>query len=359
MADLFHNPMGLDGFEFIEFTSPKPGILEPVFRALGFTEIAVHRSKAVSLFRQGRINFIVNREPQSLAAYFAEEHGPSACGLAFRMQDARAAYHRALKLGAQPIDLTTGPMELRLPAIKSVDGTPIYLIGQFSEAASIYDIDFQFIEGIDREPYGCGLQEIDHLTYNIYRGRMDYWANYYEKFFNFGEFRHCDIKGKYIELTSRTMVAPDTKIHILLKEEGVSSLGQTEEFLMQYNGEGVQHIAFACDDLLETWDRLKANGIPFMSSPPRTYYEMLEERLPGHGEPLKELAIRGILLDGSTTEDSPRLLLQVFSETLLGPLSFEFVQRKHDEGFGEGNLRALLESVDRDQIHRSAMSSNL
>ena len=353
MTYLSPNPMGLNGFEFVEFSSPKPGILEPIFRALGFTEIAVHRSKDVSLFRQGQINFIVNREPQSLAAYFAKEHGPSACGLAFRVRDGQAAYNHALELGAQPIDLATGPMELRLPAIKSIGGAPIYLIGQFNEGTSIYDIDFQFIESIDREPYGCGLQEIDHLTYNVYRGRTDYWANYYEKIFNFGEFRYCDIRGGHIRLISKTMAAPDGKIHILLEEEVSGSFGQIEEFLMQYNGEGIQHIALACDDLLETWDRLKANRIPFMSPPPRAYYEMLEERLPGHGEPIEELAIRGILLDGSTTENSPRLLLQIFSETLLGPLSFEFVQRKHDEGFGEGNFRALFESIDRDQNRQS------
>ena len=172
MSDLFENPMGLMGFEFVEFASPVPNQLETLFPKMGFTLVAKHRSKDVLLYRQGDINFIVNREPRSLAAYFAAEHGPSACGLAFRVKDAHKAYARALELGAQPVEIPTGPMELRLPAIKGIGGAALYLIDRFEDGKSIYDIDFEFLEGADRHPRGVGLKVVDHLTHNVYRGRM-------------------------------------------------------------------------------------------------------------------------------------------------------------------------------------------
>lgn len=355
MADLFDNPMGLDGFEFVEFAATERGVLEPTFDMMGFTLVARHKTKDVDLWRQGDINFIINYEQGSPAFYYAEEHGPSACGMAFRVRDAATAYARALELGAQPIDIPCGPMELKMPAIRGIGGAILYLIDRYEDGTSIYDIDFVYLDGVERRPEGCGFKLIDHLTHNVYRGRMDYWAGYYEKLFNFREIRFFDIKGEYTGLKSRAMTAPDGKIRIPLNEEGGSG-GQIEEYLLDYNGEGIQHIAFACDDLLACWDRLKARGLPFMTAPPATYYEMLEERLPGHGEPVEELQARGILLDGST-EGSPRLLLQIFSETVIGPIFFEFIQRKEDEGFGEGNFQALFESMERDQLRRGALGT--
>ena len=354
MADLFENPMGLMGFEFVEFASPTPGTLEPIFEALGFTKVAMHRSKDVALYRQGEINFIINNEPKSHAAYFAAEHGPSACGMAFRVKDSHAAYQRALELGAHPIEIPTGPMELRLPAIKGIGGAPLYLIDRFEDGKSIYDIDFEFIEGVERRPVGHGLKIIDHLTHNVYRGRMAFWASFYERLFNFREIRYFDIKGEYTGLTSKAMTAPDGKIRIPLNEEGKAGGGQIEEFLLQFNGEGIQHIALLCDDLISTVDGLRAAGVPLMSAPPETYYEMLEGRIPGHGENPGELQKRGLLLDGAVTDSKPRLLLQIFGEAQLGPVFFEFIQRKGDEGFGEGNFKALFESIERDQIKRGA-----
>jgi 4-hydroxyphenylpyruvate dioxygenase len=356
MADLFDNPMNLDGFEFIEFAAPERGKLEPAFELLGFSHIASHRSKDVQLWRQGGINFIINYEPKSPAAYYAEEHGPSACGMGFRVKNSAQAYQRALDLGAQPVDVPTGPMELKLPAIRGIGGAIVYLIDRYEEGSAIYDIDFHYLDGVDRYPQGCGFKVIDHLTHNVYRGRMDYWAKYYEKLFNFQEIRYFDIKGEYTGLRSRAMTAPDGKIRIPLNEEAGGE-GQIEEYLMAYNGEGIQHIAFSCDDLPACWDRLKALGLPFMTAPPEAYYEMLEERLPGHGEPVDALRSRGILLDGTTAGAEPRLLLQIFSETLIGPIFFEFIQRKQDEGFGEGNFQALFESMERDQLRRGAISA--
>jgi 4-hydroxyphenylpyruvate dioxygenase len=357
VTDLFDNPLGLDGFEFIEFCAPEKGLLEAQFAAMGFTRIARHRSKDVELWRQGEINLIANYEPRSPAAYFAAEHGPSACGMGFRVKNAKLAYERALERGAEPVETRTGPMELRLPAIRGIGGAIIYLIDRYGDALSIYDIDFDYLPGVDRQPAGAGLKVLDHLTHNVYGGRMAHWAAFYEKVFNFREIRYFDIKGEYTGLTSRAMTAPDGKIRIPLNEEGKSGGGQIEEFLRAYNGEGIQHVAFACDDLIAVWDRLKALGTPFMTAPPATYYEMLEERLPGHGEPVQALQSRGILLDGSTENDDPRLLLQIFSETMIGPVFFEFIQRKRDEGFGEGNFTALFKSMERDQLRRGALSN--
>jgi 4-hydroxyphenylpyruvate dioxygenase len=361
MADLFENPMGLMGFEFVEFASPTPGLLEPIFESLGFTKVAVHRSKDVVLYRQGEINFIVNNEPKSAAAYFAAEHGPSACGMAFRVKDAHKAYARALELGAIPLEIPTGPMELRLPAIKGIGGAPLYLIDRFDDGEtrgkSIYDIDFEWVDGVEHNPKGHGMQIIDHLTHNVYRGRMSYWAGFYEKLFNFREIRYFDIQGEYTGLTSKAMTAPDGKIRIPLNEESKSGGGQIEEFLLKFNGEGIQHIALLTEDIFATVDGLRAAGIPLMAAPPETYYEMLEARLPGHGEDVNALKARGLLVDGKVEGDSKRLLLQIFSENQLGPVFFEFIQRKGDEGFGEGNFKALFESLERDQLKRGALKT--
>ena len=355
MVDLLENPMGLDGFEFVEFSAPEPGLLEPVFELLGFSLVAKHRSKEVLLYRQNDINFVINYEPKSYAAYFAEEHGPSACAMAFRVKDSHHAYTRALELGAQPVDIPTGPMELKLPAIKGIGGAPLYLIDRYEDGGSIYDIDFQFLNDVERHPKGCGLKRIDHLTHNVYRGRMDYWADFYERIFNFKQIRYFDIQGEYTGLHSKAMSAPDGLIRIPLNEEASQTTGQIEEFLMAYNGEGIQHIAFETQDIVSSWDQLQAKGLPFMTAPPDTYYEMLEERLSGHGEPVSELKKRGILMDGSTEKNDVRILLQIFSETLIGPVFFEFIQRKKDEGFGEGNFKALFESIERDQLKRGVL----
>ncbi|CAN1522719.1 COG3185 4-hydroxyphenylpyruvate dioxygenase and related hemolysins [Sphingomonadaceae bacterium] len=355
MTDLFDNPLGLDGFEFIEFSAPEKGLLEPVFERMGFSRIARHRSKDVDLWRQGEINLIANYEPQSPAAYFAAEHGPSACGMAFRVKNARVAYDAAIVRGAEPVETRTGPMELRLPAIRGIGGAMIYLVDRYGDALSIYDIDFDYLPGVDRNPVGAGFKIIDHLTHNVYGGRMAHWGSFYERVFNFREIRYFDIKGEYTGLTSRAMTAPDGKIRIPLNEEGKAGGGQIEEYLRAYNGEGIQHIAFSCDDLPACWDRLKALGTPFAPPPPKAYYDMLEERLPGHGEPVDALQSRGILLDGSTQDGDPRLLLQIFSQTMIGPVFFEFIERKKDEGFGEGNFTALFKSIERDQIERGAL----
>ena len=362
MADLFENPIGLDGFEFVEFCAPEKGTLEPVFECMGFTHVANHRGKDVQLWRQGGINLIANYEPRSAAWYFAREHGPSACGMAFRVRDARTAYAELLERGAEPVQVETGPMELHIPAIRGIGGAILYLVDRYEKdgangdrGLSIYDIDFEYLPGVENHPVGAGFSHIDHLTHNVYGGRMKFWADYYEKLFNFREIRYFDIKGEYTGLTSKALTAPDGKIRIPLNEEGEGGKGQIEEFLREFNGEGIQHIALICDDLPAAWDKLKALGVPFMTAPPETYYRMLDERLPGHGEVNEALQSRGILLDGTTDGGEPRLLLQIFAQAQVGPVFFEFIQRKKDEGFGEGNFTALFKSIEADQVRRGAL----
>lgn len=353
MLDLT-NPIGLDGFEFVEFAAPDAAELDRVFTGLGFAKIAAHRSKNVQLYRQGGINFIVNQEQASLADYFAEEHGPSACGMAFRVADAHHAYAELLRRGAQPIDIPPGPMELKLPAIKGIGGAPIYLIDRYQPGASIYDIDFRYLSE-ERHPVGAGLTEIDHLTHNVYKGRMAYWAAFYERLFHFREIRYFDIKGEYTGLHSKAMAAPDGRIRIPLNEEASRATGQIEEFLMRFNGEGIQHIALATEDIYASVDRLRAQNVAFMPAPPQAYYDMLAERLPGHGEDVAALQARGLLIDGSTENNDPRILLQIFTQTLLGPVFFEIIQRKREEGFGEGNFAALFRSIEREQMSRGVL----
>lgn len=345
------NPLDLCGFAFIEFVSKKYD-LDDVFRTLGFTNIAKHKSKNVYLWRQGNINIILNYEENSYSNYFYQEHGPSACAMGFKTKNAKKAFDKAVEFGAEPIVVKSGPMELNLPAIKGIGGMPIFLVDR-----DIYSNDFDFYPDINLQPVGAGLKIIDHLTHNVYKGRMKYWADFYEKIFNFQEIRYFDIKGEYTGLTSKALTAPDGLIRIPLNEESDGGNGQIQEFLEDFNGEGIQHIAFSTDDLIQTWDKLKDLGVQFMTAPPNTYYEMLGERLPNHGEPTEELRTRGILLDGSITNGDPRLLLQIFSANLIGPVFFEFIQRKHDDGFGEGNFKALFESIERDQIQRGVLKT--
>ena len=354
MADLFDNPMGTDGFEFVEYTAPDPELLRSLFERMGFPVVARHRSKNVTLHKQGDVNFIINAEPGGFGQRFAQQHGPSACAMAFRVKDAAAAFKRAVDLGATPVQTPVGPMELNIPAIEGIGGSVIYLVDRYGDR-TIYDVDFVPVA----EPVpsrAAGLAVIDHLTHNVSRGNMNKWAGFYEKLFNFREIRYFDIKGEYTGLASKAMTAPDGLIRIPLNEESGKTSGQIEEFLMKFSGEGIQHVALLTDNLVETVDQLQMAGIPLMTAPNDIYYEMLEERLPGHGEPVGALQARGILLDGDTTGgERPRLLLQIFSETLLGPVFFEFIQRKGDDGFGNGNFKALFESMERDQIRRGVL----
>jgi len=346
----FENPMGTDGFEFIEYTSPDPAHLRLLFERMGFPVTARHRSKDVTRHSQGDINFIINAEPHSFAQAFAAAHGPSICAIAFRVKDARAAFNRAVEKGATPVQGNVGPMELNIPAIEGIGGSRLYLVDRYGEN-TIYDVDFESVEIDPTEGNGAfqstGLTYVDHLTHNVNRGMMSKWASFYEDLFNFREVRFFDIEGQVTGLTSRAMTSPCGQIRIPINESS-DDKSQIEEYLQEYKGEGIQHIALGTDDIYRSVDTIRNNQVQFQQTPD-TYFDGIADRVQGHTEDLARLQARGILIDGSADDG---ILLQIFTENQIGPIFFELIQRKGNQGFGEGNFQALFESIERDQMRR-------
>ncbi len=340
------NELGLDGFEFVEFTSPDPEAMAGLFTRLGFIHCGNHRARAVRHYRQSEINFLLNMEAAGHADEFRRAHGPSASAMAFRVADAEKALALAVERGAVR---TEG--EYGCPAIEGIGGSYLYLVDR-RDGKTIYEREFDAIESASEGASAAGLHTLDHLTHNVNRGRMNHWAGFYEKIFNFRQIRYFDIEGQKTALLSRAMTAPDDKIRIPLNESQ-DEFSQIEEFLREYKGEGIQHLALATDDIFATVDLLRENGIRFQSSPD-TYYDMIDERLPGHGHSVEEMRKRRILIDGSP-ETGEGLLLQIFTENMIGPIFFEIIQRKGNEGFGEGNFKALFESIELDQIRRGVI----
>jgi 4-hydroxyphenylpyruvate dioxygenase len=350
------NPAGTDGFEFVEYASTEPEKLHELFKTMGFTAVARHRSRDVTLYRQGDVNFIVNAEPDSFARRFAEQHGPCACAMAFRVADAGHAFRRAVSLGAKPVETHVGPMELNIPAIEGIGGSLLYFVDRYGDRGSIYDVDFFWTGEREPKPPGVGLYYIDHLTHNVRRGNMSVWADFYQKLFNFRQIRFFDIAGKHTGLFSKALTSPDGKIRIPINESA-DEKSQIEEYIKDYKGEGIQHVASGCRDIYETVAALRGRGLAFMPAPPDTYYDKVDQRLPNHGERLDRLRDLGLLIDGEGVVDGGRtkVLLQIFSKNVIGPIFFEFIQRKGDEGFGEGNFKALFESIEEDQIRRGVI----
>ncbi|MEM9617734.1 MAG: 4-hydroxyphenylpyruvate dioxygenase [Pseudomonadota bacterium] len=351
MADLFENPIGTDGFEFVEYTSGNPDELAKLFEQLGFTAVGKHRSKDVIHYKQGDINFLLNREQAGQPEVFRNQHGAGANAMAFRVKDAQHAFNEAVARGAKPIEAKAGPMELNIPGIEGIGGLNVYLVDRYG-AHSIYDVDFEPIEGASASQNDMGLTYIDHLTHNLHRGNMDKWAAYYEDIFNFREIRYFDIEGKLTGLVSKAMTSPCGRIRIPLNESQ-DEKSQIEEFLARYNGEGIQHIALGTNDIYETVEALAKRGVPFQQTPD-TYFDKVDERVKDHGEDLARLRKNNILIDGAPTDDQG-LLLQIFTQDAIGPIFFEIIQRKGNEGFGEGNFKALFESIEEDQIRRGVL----
>ena len=360
--ETWDNPMGTDGFEFIEYAAPDPVAMGKIFEQMGFKAIARHRHKNITLYRQGEINFIVNAEPNSFAQRFARLHGPSVCAIAFRVNHAQQAYERAIELGAWGVPSGSGPMELNIPAIKGIGDSLIYLVDRWRGKQEggigdidIYDVDFVSINpetaAEDIHHQGAGLGYIDHLTHNVHKGRMVEWAEFYERLFNFREVRYFDIEGKVTGVKSKAMTSPCGKIRIPINEEGTAEKGQIQEYLDMYHGEGIQHIALGTAVIYDAVETLRDNGVKFLSTPD-TYYELLDTRLPEHGEDVPRLQHNKILLDGGPDND---LLLQIFTVNQLGPIFYEIIQRKGNEGFGEGNFKALFESIELDQMRRGVV----
>ncbi len=349
----FENPMGVDGFEFVEFAAPDPAQLHALFQRLGFTAVARHRQRRVTLYRQGGCNFLLNEEPGSFAARFSEQHGPCAAGFAIRFsKPAGAVRASALAAGAKPIAALENTRAVDAPVIEGIGGCMLYLVDRYGAAGSIYDDAFEFLPGVERNPRGFGLTFIDHLTHNLYFGHMAQWSDYYEKLFNFREIRYFDIKGAKTGLVSKAMTAPDGMVRIPLNESS-DPKSQINEYLDQYHGEGIQHIACFTDDIYATVEAMRAAGVPFLDTPD-TYYEVIDRRVPGHGEDVPRMAGNKILIDADS-ETKKKLLLQIFTQNCIGPIFFEIIQRKGNEGFGEGNFQALFESIERDQMRRGVL----
>jgi len=346
------NPLQTDGFEFVEYTAPnRAGIeqLHQLFGLLGFTAVARHRSKDVTLFRQGDINFLVNGTPYTHFAQFAQAHGPSACAMGWRVKDAAKAYAHAVAQGAVPFDTKPGFMELNLPAVYGIGNSVLYFIDRYGDK-TIYDVDFVPIEGADQHPQGVGLKLLDHLTHNVEKGNMDVWSGFYERIANFREIRYFDIEGKQTGLVSRALTSPCGKLRIPINESA-DDKSQIAEFIRDYRGEGIQHLALGTDDIYATVQALRQRGVVFMDTP-ETYYEKIEGRVPGHQESVARLRELRLLIDGSVQDG---ILLQIFTSTVIGPIFFEIIQRKGNEGFGEGNFKALFESIEEDQIRRGVL----
>ena len=353
------NPAGTDGFEFVEFAHPEPGRLEDLFAMMGYRPVARHGTKAVTVWRQGDINYIVNAEPGSHAMRFADGHGPCAASMAWRVADAEHAFEHAVRLGAEPY--MHDDRALDVPAIVGIGGSLIYFVDRYGEAGSAYDARFQWLGERDPKPVGIGFYYLDHLTHNVYRGNMDKWWAFYRDLFGFSQIHFFDIEGKMTGLISRAITSPCGKIRIPLNES-TDDNSQIESYLKKYRGEGIQHIAVGTEAIYDATDRLAANGLKFMPGPPDAYYEMSQGRVNGHQEPIERMRKHGILIDGEGVFDDAngdrmtRVLLQIFSKTVVGPIFFEFIQRKGDEGFGEGNFRALFESIEAEQIATGELS---
>ncbi|MDT0684467.1 4-hydroxyphenylpyruvate dioxygenase [Roseicyclus sp. F158] len=350
------NIAGTDGFEFVEFAHPETGKLEALFEQMGYSEVARHKTRDISLYRQGDINYIVNREPDTHAARFVGEHGPCAPAMAWRVVDAQHALKCAVDYGAE--EYTGSDKTLDVPAVIGIGGSLLYFVETYGEDGSCYEGEFEWLGDRDPKPEGAGFYYLDHLTHNVARGNMSTWYDFYAKAFNFREIRFFDIKGKQTGLFSRALTSPCGKIRIPINESADEN-SQIEEYLKEYKGEGIQHIAVATEDIYGSVDRIADKGIAFMPPPPQAYYEMSHARVQDHAEPLDRMQKHGILIDGEGVVDggTTRVLLQIFSKTVIGPIFFEFIQRKGDDGFGEGNFKALFESIEEDQIQRGVLKA--
>lgn len=348
---IFDNPMGIDGFDFVEFASPQPAGLHELFSRLGFALVARHRSRPLFQYRQGDCSFLVNEDPDSFAADFARQHGPSACGFGLRVRKgADWVREQTLAKGAKPMGEKETSKAVPFPVIEGIGGCMLYLVDSYdSQSGGHFGPDWERLPNAADAPEGFGLRFIDHLTHNLYPGNMDSWAQYYQRLFNFREIRYFDVRGAKTGMLSRAMGAPDGRVRIPLNESG-DPKSQINEYLEQYNGEGIQHIACLTEDIYTTIEAMRARGIDFLATP-GTYYPIIEERIPRHGENLARMQANGILIDADHDGDN-RLLLQIFTKNYVGPIFFEIIQRKGNLGFGEGNFQALFEAIEREQIER-------
>lgn len=341
------NPLGLRGIEFTEFASPDTDFMHNVFGAFGFSELKRHATKDILYYNQRDIHFLLNREKKGFSAEFAKSHGPAICSMGWRVDNAEQAQAEAVRRGAtaaKPEDT-----DLPYPAIYGIGDSLIYLIDQFGDKGSIYDTDFIDLEEKNIVP-DLGFIEIDHLTNNVYKGTMQKWADFYKEVFGFEEVRYFDIKGQKTALLSYALRSPDGSFCIPINEGKDDNNNQIDEYLNEYNGPGVQHIAFRSDDLLASLDKLDRSVIDTLDIHD-DYYESVFNRVPGVTEDPARIKDHQVLVDG----DENGYLLQIFTKNLFGPIFIELIQRKENLGFGEGNFQALFESIERDQERRGVI----
>ena len=346
------NPVGTDGFEFVEFASAEPQKLRDLFLQMGYAHVANHKTKPIELWQQGDITYVLNTDPDSFASGFVKEHGPCAPSMGWRVVDARRALAHVVKQGAE--EYTGAGKVLDVPAIKGIGGSLIYFVDQYYDT-SPYNEEYDWIA--QSKPEGVGFYYLDHLTHNVFKGNMNVWFKFYGDLFNFREIRFFDIQGKFTGLTSRALTSPCGRIRIPINEDR-DEKGQIVAYLKKYNGEGIQHIAVGARNIYDATDEIAENGLKFMPGPPDAYYNLSKTRVAGHQEPLDRMKNHGILIDGEGVVDGKetRILLQIFSKTVIGPIFFEFIERKGDDGFGEGNFKALFESIEQEQIDNGELN---
>ncbi len=342
------NPLGINGFGFVEFAAPDASLLHRLFQRMGFTAVSRHKAKAITRYRQGNVSYLVNEEPNSFASDFAQAHGPSACGFAIFVKNGDACFTEVISRGAEAMAHKAHSRAIAAPVIKGIGDCMLYLL---TDGTDIF-VDFLPIEGAEQNPIGFGLTFIDHLTHNVYHGQMGKWADYYERLFGFREIRYFDIKGMKTGLVSKAMTAPDGIVRIPLNESS-DPKSQINEYLDQYKGEGIQHIACFTDNIYQTVEAMRAQGVDFLNTPD-TYFDVVDQRIPNHGEDVERMRKNKILIDADL-ETKQQKLLQIFTTTNIGPIFFEIIQRKGNEGFGEGNFQALFESIERDQMQRGVL----
>lgn len=338
------NPIGLNGVEFVEFSGPDINYFSDLFSRFGFKNVSKNKTGDTLLFRQGEINFFVTARSGSFADEFQKEHGPSVCSTGFRVLDANKAFETAVKRGAKPFkgeNKTSFPF----PAVFGIGDSLIYFVDEKLSKA-LYSEHFP-VAAKDLAPEGRGMLLVDHFTNNVPKGEMQKWCDFYEKVFNFRETRYFDIRGKQTGLISKVMRSPCNQFAVPINEPS-DGKSQIQEYLDEYKGSGIQHIALTTKDIVQTLDQLKGSTIEFLTPPPHSYYGMIHDRLPNVTEEVKKLEDRAILVDG----DHDGYLLQIFTKNVIGPVFFEIIQRKNHSGFGEGNFQALFDAIERDQKER-------
>lgn len=341
------NPVGLDGIEFIEYAAKDPKALRDLFTSFGFRQTAVHKKKKLELWRQGDINFLLNYEPGTFSAAFAKSHGPSVCAMGIRCKGKESAHTTATARGGRAYQGAEAKT-FELPAMYGIGDSLIYFVDQYGSKGNIYEAEFEFVD----EPtnVGFGYLRIDHLTNNVPAGEMQKWCDFYEKIFGFKERRYFDIKGKKTGLVSKVMASADSKIIIPINEP-TDGKSQIQEYLDEYKGSGIQHIALLTADIIPSVAHVRSKGVQFLETP-ASYFDMINDRVPNVTEKIDKLKDLKILVDG----DDKGYLLQIFTQNLVGPIFFEVIQRKGHDGFGEGNFQALFDAIERDQERRGVLA---